>query len=414
MTDTFKGVRVVELAQYVFVPAAGTLMADHGAEVIKIEPPQGDPYRTLKIGDGRETAKANLVMEQNNRGKKSLAIDLKNEEGREALLKLIETADVFLTSLRPRALKALRLLPEDLLARNPRLVYARGNGLGFKGPEFDKAGYDASAFWARGGFADLLTAPDADLPTRPRGALGDHSSAISLFGAIAGGLFRRERTGEGSVVETSLLQTAAWILSSDLVIARNVENYDPHAGFKTGDRQPLMRPYRTQDGRWIQLMLLAPDKPWPELCALIEAPELVEDPRFATAASRIENGTELCRIISERIGSRPWSDWSDKFMKWDAPWELVRTIHEVGADPQLDEVGAIFPVHLRNGATVDVVAGPVGFNGACGPVDIVPSPDLLRLSHRSAASLAALDQGLGRSRAHVVLRMRKYRSFTRT
>ena len=144
MTQTFEGVRVVELAQYVFVPASGTLLADHGAEVIKIEPPgTGDPYRTLKIGDGRETAKANLSMEQNNRGKKSVAIDLKSEEGREILLRLIETADVFLTSLRPRALKSLQLDPEDLMARNPRIIYARGNGLGFKGEEFDKAGYDA-------------------------------------------------------------------------------------------------------------------------------------------------------------------------------------------------------------------------------------------------------------------------------
>lgn len=150
MTQIFEGVRVVELAQYVFVPASSTLLADHGAEVIKIEPPiTGDPYRTLKVGDGRETATANMAMEQNNRGKKSVAIDLKNPEGREALLRLVDTADVFITSLRPLALKALRLEPEDLMSRNPRLIYARGNGLGFKGAEFNKAGYDASAFWAR-------------------------------------------------------------------------------------------------------------------------------------------------------------------------------------------------------------------------------------------------------------------------
>ena len=138
MAEIFEGVRVVELAQYVFVPAASALMADHGAEVIKIETPgTGDPYRTLKIGDGRETATANLAMEQNNRGKKSVALDLKNPEGREALLKLIESADVFITSLRPLALTGLKLDPEDVFARNPKIIYARGNGLGFMGEEFN-------------------------------------------------------------------------------------------------------------------------------------------------------------------------------------------------------------------------------------------------------------------------------------
>ena len=377
MTQIFEGVRVVELAQYVFVPAAGALMADHGAEVIKIEPPvTGDPYRTLKVGDGRETAKANLSMEQNNRGKKSLAVDLKSPEGREALLRLVETADVFLTSLRPRALKSLQLEPEDLLARNPKLIYARGNGLGFKGDEADKAGYDASAFWARGGFADLLTAPDADTPARPRPALGDHASATALLAAISAALFRRERTGQGMVAETSLLQNAAWILSSDLTISRAVPTYNPHAGFREGTRQPLMRAYKTGDGRWIQLMLLAPDKPWPEFCHIIDMPELIDDPRFVDGALRIENGAALVDIIRDRIASRTWEEWAPRFTRWDAPWELIRNLKELGEDPQLAAAGTVFPMHLRNGAQVDVCAGPIGFDGICAPAVPVPSPDL--------------------------------------
>jgi crotonobetainyl-CoA:carnitine CoA-transferase CaiB-like acyl-CoA transferase len=404
MTKTFEGVRVVELAQYVFVPAAGTLLADHGAEVIKIEPPGiGDPYRTLKVGDGRETASANLSMEQNNRGKKSLAIDLKNQEGREILLKLLETADVFLTSLRPKALAGLRLEPEDLKARNPKLIYARGNGLGFKGAESDKAGYDASSFWARGGFCDLLTAPGADLPTRPRPALGDHASAITLLAGIASALFRRERTGQGMTVETSLLQNAAWILSSDLIIARNVEGYNPHAGFKTGDRQPLMRAYKTSDERWIQLMLLAPDKSWPELCVILEMPELEKDPRFATGALRIENGAVLCGIIAERIGSRSWAEWSPRFLPWNAPWELIRTIHELGEDPQLAAAGTIFPLSLRNGATVEVIAGPIGFDEQCAPLNAIASPDLGEHSDEVLSSIGYDAAALARLRAAQVI-----------
>jgi len=154
LDGVFKGVRVVELAQYVFVPGAGVMLADEGAEVIKVEiPGTGDPYRTLKVGDGREVGAVNLAMEQNNRNKKSIALDLKTEEGREALLKLIETADVFLTSLRPQAITALRLDLADLRARNPGIIYVRGNGLGFRGAEAGKPGFDASAFWARGGAA---------------------------------------------------------------------------------------------------------------------------------------------------------------------------------------------------------------------------------------------------------------------
>ena len=156
----FSGVRVLELAQYVFVPGAGVLLADQGAEVIKVESTgTGDPYRSLKVGDGREVGATNLAMEQNNRGKKSVSLDLKSPEGREAFLKLVETADVFLTSLRPKALRSLRLDIDDLRARNPRLIYARGNGLGFRGAEADKPGFDASSFWARGGMSFAFTLP---------------------------------------------------------------------------------------------------------------------------------------------------------------------------------------------------------------------------------------------------------------
>ncbi len=400
MADIFEGVRVVELAQYVFVPAASALMADHGAEVIKIETPgTGDPYRTLKIGDGRETATANLAMEQNNRGKKSVALDLKNPEGREALLKLVETADVFITSLRPLALTGLKLDPEDVFARNPKIIYARGNGLGFRGAEFNKAGYDASAFWARGGFADLLTAPDADVPTRPRPALGDHTSAMSLYAAISSGLFRRERTGKGMVVETSLLQNAAWVLSSDLCYSRNSSSYNPHAGFATGHTAPLMRAYKTSDGRFIQLMLLNPDKPWPELCAMIGQPELATDPRFVTNPDRIKNGAELCGILDTAFRAKPWAEWAPMFLKWNAPWELISNLEELGNDPQLQAAGTVFKMPLKSGEEVDVVAGPVGYDYECAPAKPVCSPALGEHSDEVLASIGISGDELARLRA---------------
>src|SRR5271168_34281 len=216
----FEGIRVVELAQYVFVPGAGALLADFGAEVIKIEEIEGDPYRTLSIGDGREKAEVNLALEQNNRGKKSLAVDLKSAEGRDLLGKLIATADVFVTSLRPRALAKLKLDLDDLRKWNPKIIYVRGNGFGFQGPERNKPGYDATAFWTRAGFATVLMHGDHKKPIRSRGALGDHAGSTSVAFGIASALFRRERTGIPSLIECSLMATGMWVLSADITGAQ--------------------------------------------------------------------------------------------------------------------------------------------------------------------------------------------------
>jgi len=362
----FEGVRVIELAQYVFVPGAAALMVDQGAEVIKIETTDGgDPYRTLKVHDGREMGDVNLAMELNNHGKKSVAIDLKSAEGREVLLKLIESADVFLTSLRPQALRGLRLEVEDVRARNPRIIYARGNGLGFKGAEAGKAGFDASVFWARGGFASVLTRPDAKVPTRSRPALGDHAGSLSMVAGIAGALFKRERTGEPSVVETSLLAAAMWILSGDITYSQ-APAFDEHSYMKQEGKFPLMSPYRTRDGRWIQLMLLAPDAFWPGLCEMLDLAPCIKDPRFATSQARMENGAELTRMIAEKIAARDWTQWRPLFEAWNAPWELVRSVHEVAADPQALANDMVYDLDVE-GQKVKLVAGPVAYDGQAAP-----------------------------------------------
>ncbi|WP_254515023.1 CoA transferase [Novosphingobium sp. G106] len=194
MSGVFAGVRVIELAQYVYVPGAAVMMADQGAEVIKIETIDGDPYRTLQVGMSRNLGNINIAMEQNNRNKKSVALDLKTEEGREALLKLVETADVFLTSIRPKAITALRLDVEDLRARNPKIIYARGNGVGFRGAEANRPGFDGSCFWARGGAGYAFTRPGQQL-TSPRPAYGDHTGSLAIAYGIASALFKRAMTG---------------------------------------------------------------------------------------------------------------------------------------------------------------------------------------------------------------------------
>ena len=375
MQGMFSGVRIVELAQYVFVPGASVLLVDQGAEVIKIETPgHGDPYRTLKVGDGREVGSLNLAMEQNNRGKKSIALDLKSEEGREALLKLIETADVFITSLRPKALKSLRLDVDDLRKRNSKLIYARGNGLGFKGREADKAGFDSSCFWARGGFSHALTIP-GNKPTPSRPALGDHSASISLAFAIASALYKRAMTGEPTVVETSLLQTAVWILSSDVTYSQ-APGYSTHPkDGNGGSRYPLLTAYKTRDGRLLQLMLLDPRPHWGPLCRILGIAELENDPRFADNAARMTNAQDLVDIIGEKIGARDWAEWKPVFDAWDAPWELIQTIEEVASDPQVAANEMIFHIDV-DGQEVRLVSGPATFDGHAAPIDFRGSPGM--------------------------------------
>jgi crotonobetainyl-CoA:carnitine CoA-transferase CaiB-like acyl-CoA transferase len=400
MQEVFSGVRIIELAQFVFVPAAGALLADHGAEVIHVETVgSGDPYRSLKIGDGRETGSANLSLEQNNRGKKSIAIDLKTDDGREVLLRLIDTADVFLTSLRPKAIKALGLTAEELQARNPKLIYVRGNGFGFKGKEVDKAGYDATAFWARGGFAHALRPKGMLEPLKPRPALGDHLGGVSVAYGIAGALFKRAMTGEAAVVDVSLLSTAVWALSADVVVSQT-QTPDQHAHVGDPLRAPLRHSYRTADDRFVQLMFLDPERYWPALCRNIGRSDLLEDTRFGTNALRSDNGAALIGELQATIGERDWVEWQPIFDAWDAPWELVRTIHDVAVDPQVAANGLLFDVEVQDGTRIKLAAGPVGFDGRYAPSKPLRAPhlgehthDLLAEAGFAADEIARLSQG---------------------
>ncbi|HUJ67098.1 MAG TPA: CoA transferase, partial [Acidimicrobiales bacterium] len=249
----FEGVRVVELAQWVFVPVAGALLADWGADVVHIEPTEGDPYRGLATqGIGTEKGGVNMSLALANRGKRSLALNIRSEEGRAVLHRLLESADVFLTNMRPKALRRLGLDAEEVTGRYPRLIYARGSGYGVRGPDADQAGYDATAFWSRGGLAHMLTPPERDYPIGQRGAMGDRNGAMALAFGISAALLKRTRTGTGSVVDVSLLAMAMWTLSSDILAALGGD--EPKA---SGGRGPLVNPvtasYRTKDGRHIQL-----------------------------------------------------------------------------------------------------------------------------------------------------------------
>lgn len=369
----FRGVRVIELAQFVFVPGAGAIFADLGAEVIKIETVDGDPYRTMSIGDGREKQAVNISMEQNNRGKKSIGLDLKTPEGRELLLKLVENADILLTSIRPEALERLKLGASDLRARNPGLIYVHGNGLGFRGEESGRAGYDASAFWSRGGFGHVLSRP-GEPPVSPRPAFGDHTGSMSLAFGMAAALFSRERTGEGAMVEVSLLGTGMWVLSGDVSsTARNLDQ-PPTAPPQPFQQNPLRGAYEAGDGRFMQFVLLRPDKYWPGMCERLGRKDLLEDPRFATDALRIANGDVLIPELRATFKSKDIAHWRAALKGWDAPWEVIQTIEEVVEDPQTVANDYLFKVRAGDGSDVRLVAGPVAFNGSALPADPVRAP----------------------------------------
>lgn len=367
----FAGVRVIELAQFVYVPGAGALLADQGAEVIKIETIEGDPYRTLKAGGDRNLGNINIAMEQNNRNKKSIALDLKTEEGREALLKLVETADVFLTSLRPKAIKGLRLDVDDLRARNPKIIYARGNGAGFRGPEADRPGYDASAFWARGGACYAYTRP-GEQPTSPRPAFGDHTGSMAIAFGIASALFHRAQTGEATVVENSLLATAAWVLSGDLTLVQ-LPHYETHP--KVSLRRPLTYSYAAKDGKLIQLMILNPQPRWAAFCKALEIAHIENDLRFATTDVRDANGEALIAILQEAFAKRDFAEWLPLLEALDIPWELISSIHDVAQDPQVHANGMMRKMMVGE-TEVSIVAGPAAWDGAQFCAEPTSAPEL--------------------------------------
>jgi crotonobetainyl-CoA:carnitine CoA-transferase CaiB-like acyl-CoA transferase len=368
----FDGVRVVELAQWVFVPVAGALLADWGADVVRIERLEGDPYRGLATqGIGTDRDGVNLSMALANRGKRSIALNLRHEKGLAALHELLASADVFLTSLRPGALSRLGLDAETLRERYPNLIYARGHGFGVRGPDANQPGYDSSAFFARGGVSHILTPPERDYPISQRGAMGDRNAAMALAFGISAALLKRNNTGTGSIVDVSLLATAMWMLSSDLLSVLNGGTAGP-----VGGRGPMVNPltgnYRTKDGRHIQLMFLQGDRYWAEFCRVVGRDDLIDDPRFAHLAARRVNGEACVAELDSVFARHTLAEWKELLAKLDAPWAPVQSVTEVIDDPQVHANGYVGEVSLEGGQTYRLPSGPVQLDEQAPPLRRAP------------------------------------------
>jgi crotonobetainyl-CoA:carnitine CoA-transferase CaiB-like acyl-CoA transferase len=385
--DVFGGVRVVEVAQWVFVPVAGALLADWGAEVVKIEHPQGgDGYRGLVL-PGTESSSINYAMEMANRNKRSVAIDLKTDEGRAVLLKLVESADVFLTNFLPSVLDRLGLGVDALRSVNPRLIYARGHGYGVRGEDADTPAYDSTSFWARGAIEETIAPRGLPQPIPQRGAVGDRYGGTQLAFGIAGALFRRERTGEGSVVDVSLLSTALWMIGSDVVAAlQGVYRQSPPLGQpRTSLFNPLAANYRCADDRWLMICCLQPDKYWVDVCTLLGRDDLLTDERFLDMKTRSENSGALVAELEAAFATRTVDEWRKPLDDARIPWGPYQRVDELLRDPAVVANGYIGTVDRADGVSFPLPAGAVQFDEQ--PAALQACPELGEHTDEVVASL---------------------------
>ncbi len=400
MIRPMDGIRVLEVAQFTFVPAAGAVLADWGADVIKVEHAEtGDAQRGLSALMGMPVGSGAFapLMEHPNRGKRSIGLALEQPGALEVLHELIRTSDVFLTNFLPAARRRLGIELDDVRKVNPDIVYVRGSGFGAAGPDSEKGGYDSTAFWARAGSAVGTTPVDYDgLCVMPAGAYGDSLGGMTIAGGIAGALFARERTGETSVIDVSLLGVGAWANALSVGFAL-LEGGPPErrAPGNSAPTNPLVGNYRTADNRWLVLAMLQPGRYWPEFCQHIDREDLITDQRFATVEALMGNAPAAAEIVQEVLAARPLAEWITRFAGMEGQWAIAQDPWEVGQDPALRANGLIAEVLDSEGTARELVANPVQFDEK--PVQITRAPqfaehtdDILRALGKSDDELIDL------------------------
>ena len=373
MYRVMAGVRVLEVAQFTFVPAAGAVLADWGAEVLKVEHPvSGDSQRALLGPPSKDGAAAiNFLMEHANRGKRSIGLDLANPEGREILYELARKSDVFLTNFLPAARRKLGIDLDQIRTANPDIIYARGSAFGDRGPEREKGGYDSTAFWARGGSGMGNKQPGDGPAMQPGAAYGDSLGGMTIAGGIAGALFARERTGRTSVVDISLLGTGVWAMGCSLtgaMLSGGGTGIPAGASFMN----PLVGLYAAKDGGFLMLTMLQGYPYWADTCEHLGRPELVRDPRFETAEKFAEHADEAIQELRATFATATLEEWRERFATLRGQWGPFQTLPQIETDPEVLANAYVVPVEAADGSSYRLVASPGQFDEQ--PPELVRGP----------------------------------------
>lgn len=378
MTQVMKGIRVLEVAQFTFVPAAGAVLADWGADVIKIEhPTRGDTQRGFINSFGNTIdPNRNPMMEHPNRGKRSVGVDVSTPEGQALIYEIAKTADVFLTNYLPAARQKLKIDVEHIRKANPNIIYARGSAFGDKGPEREAGGFDGTAFWTRGGLARAVTPKGLDgVVMQPIAAFGDTIGGTFIAAGISGALFHRERTGEATEIDVSLLSTAWWTTGMGMGLAMESGNSPqaamPGSGAMPGN--PFLGNYDTADGGVINLCTLTPGPYARDLFAKLGIPEAADDPRFADGKALIENWQPASALIAEAIKGKPFAYWREHLKSYTGQWAPAQTLLDLADDEQAIANDMLIEVESIDGdKPMRVVRSPVQFDHK--PIETTRAP----------------------------------------
>jgi formyl-CoA transferase len=369
--SVFTNLRVLDVSSFIAAPAAATILSDFGADVIKIEPPgAGDPQRRLSSVPPSPRAQANYGWHLTNRNKRGMVINLKSSAATEVLRRLVEWADVVITNFPHGTREKLHLGYEEVAGWNPRVIYADITGFGDAGPDAGQPGFDLTAAWSRSGL--LASTRDAGAPpTVPVWGSGDYMSAIAIYAAIVTALYRREQTGQGASVGTSLLAAGIW--ATGTLVAGALAGGTP---FELHDRKapanPLVNPYQTADGEW--LMLVASPQHWPGLTRAIGHPNLLEDPRFADTEGFIQNSAALTELLDTEFRSQPFAHWKQALAQERVTYSLIQTPEEAAQDPQLRTNDIVVPLEGVSGLEY-TINSPINLRGVA-KVPAKRAPDL--------------------------------------
>jgi crotonobetainyl-CoA:carnitine CoA-transferase CaiB-like acyl-CoA transferase len=359
-----EGVRILEVAEHTFVPAASAALADLGAEVIKIEHVErGDAMRGLaSTGTAPVGGSVHVILEHSNRGKKSLGLDLASPDGIAILYKLAASCDVFLTNKLPSVLTKLKIDVDDIRAHNPDIIYVRGHGQGVRGPDADRGSYDQLSFWCRSGVAQSIKQHE-NVPPPPGPAFGDSIGGMTIAGAIMGALYHREHTGHATVVDVSLLGTALWSLGATMALSLQLgQPWSLPAGGGRLGGNPLVAAYKTKDERWVQLCCLQAGKYWAEACEVIGQPELATDTRFGDPLSLMANGSEAAELFAAAFADRTLEEWRERLAPFSGQWAIVQDTLEVAVDPQTLANGYVQDCATADGTEFKLISVPMQFD----------------------------------------------------